>query len=76
MPATAGHPSDRDPPAAHLEAVEAPAWHRPEGAAQTGEYDVTWNGTNEHGDPVTSGVCFVRVRVGQETLKRKVVLLR
>ncbi len=47
-----------------------------EGAAQTGEYDVTWDGTNEHGDPVASGVYFVRVRVGQETLERKVVLLR
>ena len=47
-----------------------------EGAAQTGEYDVTWDGTNERGDPVASGVYFVRVRVGQETLERKVVLLR
>jgi len=47
-----------------------------EGAARTGEYDVTWDGTNEHGDPVASGVYFVRVRVGQETLERKVVLLR
>ena len=47
-----------------------------EGAAQTGEYDVTWDGTNEHGDTVASGVYFVRVRVGQETLERKVVLLR
>ncbi len=46
------------------------------GAAQTGEYDLTWDGTNEHGDPVASGVYFVRVRVGQETLERKVVLLR
>jgi len=47
-----------------------------EGAAQTGEYDLTWDGMNEHGDPVASGVYFVRVRVGQETLERKIVLLR
>ncbi len=47
-----------------------------EGAAQMGEYDLTWDGTNEHGDPVASGVYFVRVRVGQETLERKIVLLR
>ncbi|MCK4511304.1 M20/M25/M40 family metallo-hydrolase [bacterium] len=47
-----------------------------EGAAQTGEYDLTWDGTNERGDPVASGVYFVRVRVGPETFERKVVFLR
>ena len=47
-----------------------------EGAAQTGEYDATWDGTNERGHRVASGVYFVRVRVGPETLERKVVFLR
>ena len=46
-----------------------------EGPAQTGEYDVTWDGTNERGRPVGNGVYFVRARVGAETLERKVVLL-
>ncbi len=47
-----------------------------EGAAQTSEYHATWDGTDEHGDAVASGVYFVRVCVGSETLERKVVLLR
>ena len=46
-----------------------------EGPAQAGEYDATWDGTTERGDRVGSGVYFVRVRVGPETLERKVVLL-
>jgi len=46
-----------------------------EGPAQMGEYDVTWDGTNRRGVRVGSGVYFVRARVGQETLERKVVLL-
>jgi hypothetical protein len=46
-----------------------------EGPAQAGEYDVTWNGTNGRGDVVGSGVYFIRARIGQETLERKVVLL-
>jgi len=46
-----------------------------EGPAGTGEYDVTWDGTNERGHPVGNGVYFVRARVGAETLERKVVLL-
>ena len=60
----------------NIGAVEAPAWQRPEGAARTGEYDVIWDGTNERRNLVASGVYFVRVRVGHETLERKVVLLR
>jgi flagellar hook assembly protein FlgD len=47
-----------------------------EGAAQMSEYHTTWDGTNEHGDAVASGVYFVRVSVGSESLERKVVLLR
>jgi hypothetical protein len=47
-----------------------------EGAAGASEYHATWDGTNEHGDAVASGVYFVRVCGGSETLERKVVLLR
>ncbi len=46
-----------------------------EGTSRAGEYDVTWNGTNGRGDAVSSGVYFVRARIGRETLERKVVLL-
>ena len=46
-----------------------------EGPAQTGEYDIIWDGTNGRGVAVGSGVYFIRVRVGPETLERKVVLL-
>ena len=47
-----------------------------EGAAEESERVVTWDGTNEHGDAVASGVYFVRVCAGSESLERKVVLLR
>jgi hypothetical protein len=46
-----------------------------EGPAQAGEYNVAWDGTDRRGARVSSGVYFVRVRVGSEALERKVVLL-
>jgi hypothetical protein len=46
------------------------------GPAQAGRYDVIWDGTNADGEAVGRSVYFVRVRVGNETLERKVVLLR
>jgi hypothetical protein len=47
-----------------------------EGPAQAGRYEVTWDGTNEHGALVSRSVYFVRARIGQEALERKVVFMR
>ena len=41
-----------------------------------GEYRVRWNGLNESGESVSSGVYFYVLRTGQVTLSRKLVLLR
>jgi hypothetical protein len=46
------------------------------GPANAGVYDASWDGTNESGEAVASGVYFVRARVGADRLERKVVLLR
>jgi flagellar hook assembly protein FlgD len=37
---------------------------------------VVWNGRDESGRPVASGVYFFRVDIGEESIKRSVVLLR
>ncbi|UCG52065.1 MAG: M6 family metalloprotease domain-containing protein [Candidatus Latescibacterota bacterium] len=41
-----------------------------------GANDVTWDGRNAAGDPVSSGVYFYRLRVGKQVLTRKMLLLR
>jgi hypothetical protein len=41
-----------------------------------GFYDAVWNGTNEAGMQVGSGVYFVRLAAGSFNRTRKVVLLR
>jgi len=46
------------------------------GPVNAGVYDASWDGASESGEPVASGVYFVRARVGDERLERKVVLLR
>jgi len=47
-----------------------------ESGAQAGEYEAVWDGTNEDGTRVASGVYFVRTRIGTSSFERKVVLLR
>ena len=37
---------------------------------------VSWNGTNGQGATVTSGVYFVRLRAGEESVTRKITLIR
>ncbi len=41
-----------------------------------GEYTARWNGLNESGESVSSGVYFYVLRTGQVTLSRKLVLLK
>jgi len=43
---------------------------------QSGSYTVSWNGTNDLGSPVGSGIYFVRLQAGDEVLTKKLVLLR
>lgn len=41
-----------------------------------GVFEVEWNGRNDAGKPVSSGVYFYRLTTGKETLTRKAVLLK
>jgi hypothetical protein len=41
-----------------------------------GEYEVSWNGTNEEGNPVASGVYVLRGHIGSKPAEGKVVLIR
>jgi hypothetical protein len=41
-----------------------------------GPYQAAWNGTSSNGISVSSGVYFYSLRVGKETLRKKMVLLR
>jgi len=42
----------------------------------SGEYAISWNGTDDRGRQVSSGVYFVRLAVGTTVRSRKMVLLR
>jgi len=41
-----------------------------------GRYSVTWNGKDNAGRPVTSGVYFCRIKAGKFRQTRKIVYLR
>jgi hypothetical protein len=43
---------------------------------QTGTYTIKWNGLNESGIQVPSGVYFVRISAGDETLNHRVVMMK
>jgi hypothetical protein len=47
-----------------------------DGYVEAGEWSVVWDGSNERGDAVTSGVYFVRLRSGAESAVRKTILLQ
>jgi hypothetical protein len=47
-----------------------------DGPVPSGRRDVTWDGTNAHGQAVASGVYYVRLTAGGQSLVRRVVLLR
>ena len=46
------------------------------GLASAGENLVRWDGRDDRGNPVASGVYVCRLRVGKETLTRRMVLIR
>jgi hypothetical protein len=46
------------------------------GMAPAGTGEVTWDGRNDKGVPVSSGIYFYRLRVDKVTLSRKMVLMR
>lgn len=42
----------------------------------SGEHEITWNGTNDNGDPVSSGIYLSRLRSGKFDETKRLVLLR
>ena len=46
------------------------------GNVQPGTHRYTWNGTNDAGNPVTSGVYFYKLNVDNQSSVRKMVLMR
>jgi hypothetical protein len=47
-----------------------------DGLQGPGGYTVSWNGRDEHGGEVSSGVYFYRLRWGSESLTKRMVLLK
>ena len=47
-----------------------------DGNVKAGEWKVVWDGSNERGDAVVSGVYFIRLRTGGESRVRKTILMR
>lgn len=43
---------------------------------EKGSYAATWNGKDEKGNAVGSGIYFCRLTAGDKTLSKKMVLLR
>jgi hypothetical protein len=46
------------------------------GERTTGEYEVVWDGTNDNGGHVASGVYFYRLRTAEFNSVRKLVMIR
>jgi len=47
-----------------------------EGPYPYGRHEVEWNGRDDHGRPVASGVYFYRLRAGKKEFTRKLTLLK
>jgi mRNA-degrading endonuclease RelE of RelBE toxin-antitoxin system len=43
---------------------------------QTGTYTIRWDGLNESGTQVPSGVYFIRISAGNETLNHRIVMMK
>lgn len=41
-----------------------------------GQHTVSWNGTNDAGDPVEAGAYFYKLTVGEESVSRRMLLIR
>jgi len=41
-----------------------------------GKHELNWNGTDEHGNPVSSGCYIVKLQSGKQSLNRKLMLIR
>jgi hypothetical protein len=41
-----------------------------------GNYNITWNGTDDHGTKVTSGVYFFKMNAGKFTSSKKMILMK
>ena len=46
------------------------------GSLKRGYHDVSWNGADQYGRPVTSGIYFSLLQVGPKKLTRKIVVVR
>jgi hypothetical protein len=46
------------------------------GSQMTGEYSIVWDGTNDNGGHVASGIYFYRLRTGEFTAVRKLAMIR
>jgi hypothetical protein len=47
-----------------------------DGFVPTGQREITWDGKDDEGRPVASGVYFYRLRTGKQVLTRKMLLLK
>ncbi len=47
-----------------------------DGRLGEGSHEATWNGTDDNGEYVSSGVYFCRMTAGEQALTRKMILLR
>ncbi|UCF05807.1 MAG: T9SS type A sorting domain-containing protein [bacterium] len=47
-----------------------------DGYRRKGFHEEIWNGTNENGQPMSSGVYFYRLRTGKNRMSRKMILVR
>ena len=47
-----------------------------DGPVTAGRHDIQWDGTDDNGSPVASGSYFYRLRIGNETLTKRMVLLK
>jgi flagellar hook assembly protein FlgD len=47
-----------------------------EGIKSSGYHNIFWNGTNQFGRPVSSGIYFVSVHFGQQIYHQKIMLLK
>ncbi|MCA9756924.1 MAG: T9SS type A sorting domain-containing protein [Candidatus Eisenbacteria bacterium] len=50
--------------------------HVAHGQRPSGRHELEWNGVNAYGEPVGSGIYFLRIRTSTHRLERKITVLR